>query len=143
MFAPGTRAQPSRSLRQGRCSISETVTRRRAMAKLWKTGSRPRSKVEFTVRVIKGRKIGWPRGEAPDEILHHGKRASAGPGAATCDQRNDALAFDRLWPGLGRRVARPRAMRALRHREYLQSGVLGSLQTFPQGNSRLQTELSV
>ncbi len=25
--------------------------------------------VEFTVRVLKGRKIGWPRGETPDEIF--------------------------------------------------------------------------
>ena len=71
LFAPGTRAQfPVFAsgalfyLGDGHASQGD--------GEIVGNGIETSFEVEFTVRVIKGRKIGWPRGETPDEIFTMG-----------------------------------------------------------------------
>ena len=68
LFAPGTRAQfPVFAsgalfyLGDGHASQGD--------GEIVGNGIETSFEVEFTVRVLKGRRIGWPRGESPDEIF--------------------------------------------------------------------------
>jgi acetamidase/formamidase len=68
LFAPGARAQFP-IFKRGALFYLGDGHASQGDGEIVGTGIETSFEVEFTVRVIKGQKIGWPRGEIADEIL--------------------------------------------------------------------------
>ena len=66
-FTPGT-TSICRFSRRARC-LSRRRSRSQGDGEIVGTGIETSFDIEFTVRLIKGRTIGWPRGETKDEIF--------------------------------------------------------------------------
>jgi hypothetical protein len=81
---------------------------------------------EFAIRVLKGRTIAWPRAQTSDQIFTV-EMQDPRPGASACDHGDDELAIRRLRSRPGRFLARPRAVRAVRHSKRLQPSVFSIL----------------
>ena len=92
------------------------------------TGIEISADVEFTVRVLKGKTIAWPRGEDAEFIMTVGQRATARPGAAERDDRDGALAAVGLRARPLRGVDAAQPVRALRGRQRLRPGLHDGLQ---------------
>ena len=122
---PGRRPSTSRSPRPARSSISATATPARATARSSAPASRPPSRSSSPSASLKGKTIGWPRGENADDIFTVGN-------ARPLDQALQHATTEMLrWLGDGLRARRdrrqpsPRPGRALRHRQRLQPGLFG------------------